>query len=135
MQFQDKSGTTYRYTGVDPWCDADYNKALNVTPGPCLDMSMFVCEPLSSLLKPGVRAAIAVAAFMFTLIIAGIVAYFLLSKASKVRRFVQLTQVRLKGPPRSGPMTLVVTDIEGYSGDCAQLPACTSLKVLVLQLR
>jgi hypothetical protein len=77
---------------------------------------MFVCEPLSDLLKPGIRAAIAVAGVVFLMIVGGTVAYFVLSKASKFRRFLALSATRLKGAPRSGRMTLVVTDIEGYSG-------------------
>lgn len=116
LQFTDKSGGTYRYTGIDSWCDAGYNKALNITPGPCLDVSMFVCEPLSNVLKPGIRAAIAVGGVVFLLIVGGTVAYFVLSKASKFRRFLVLNATRLKGTPRAGRMTLVVTDIEGYSG-------------------
>jgi hypothetical protein len=118
VQFQDKSGSSKRYTGVDQWCDADYNSQppRNISPGPCLDMSIFVCEPLTRTLPPGVRAAIAVASFMFAVIVLGIVAYFVLAKASKFRRYLTLAGIRLKGAPRSGRMSLVVTDIEGYSG-------------------
>jgi hypothetical protein len=118
VQFQDKSGSSKRYTGIDQWCDADYNSQPphNITPGPCLDMSIFVCEPFTRTLPPGVRAAIAVAAFIFMVIVLGIMAYFVLAKASKFRRYLALARIRLKGAPRSGRMSLVVTDIEGYSG-------------------
>lgn len=119
LQFYDKSDGRYPYTGINDWCDADFNSKVlaNVTPGPCLDMSIFYCKPVSDrLLKPGVRAAVAVAAILVFIIVVGCLAHVLLAKASKFRRFLELATIRMKGPPRSGRMSLVVTDIEGYSG-------------------
>lgn len=134
VQFQDKAGSSQRYTGIDQWCDADYNShpPRNIAPGPCLDMSIFVCEPLNQKLPPGVRAAIAVAAFVFVVIVLGMVAYFVLAKASNFRRYLALARIRLKGAPRSGRMSLVVTDIEGYSG---VLPAQQRMPGCILYLQ
>jgi hypothetical protein len=117
LQFYEKSSGRYPYAGVNNWCDADFNSRVlaNVTPGPCLDMSIFYCQRISTL-KPGVQAAVAVAAVLAFLIVVGSLAHVLLAKASKFRRFLELATIRMKGPPRSGRMSLVVTDIEGYSG-------------------
>lgn len=132
-QFYDKSSGRYPYRGVDRWWDQDYNSQVldNVTPGPQLDMYIFYCTPLdSNVLKPGVRAAIAVAAFLILFIVVGTISYLVLAKASKFRRFLALSAIRIKGPPRSGRMSLVVTDIEGYSGEScprnhANVTACS----------
>lgn len=111
----------YRYQGVDSWCDETYNCQVltNVTPRPCFNMSIFYCHPLpivETTLKPSVRAAIAVAAFLTTAVVLTVIGYLMLAKASKFRRSLMLSAIRLKGPPRHGRMSLVVTDIEGYSG-------------------
>ena len=127
LQFFDKQDTQYHYVGVDSWCDPTYNakELINVTPmEPCLDMSIFYCVAQNRGLLPSVRAAIGVAAIMVFLVLIGALVYMLLAKASKVKRSLALSAVRLKGPPRHGKMTLVVTDIEGYSGECC---GCQSL--------
>lgn len=118
-QFYDMSSGRYLYHGIDKFWDEDYNSQvlLNVTPGPWLDMYIFYCMP-NDVLKPGVKAAIAVAAFLLVCVVLGLLSYLLLAKASKFRRFLALSAIRIKGPPRSGRIALVVTDIEGYSGDC-----------------
>jgi hypothetical protein len=112
------SAGRYLYTGVDTFLDEDYDSQvlLNVTPGPRLDMYIFYCTPVDSDMKPRNKAAIAVAAFLLVVIVVGTLSYLLLAKASKFRRFLVLSAIRIKGPPRSGRMSLVVTDIEGYSG-------------------
>jgi hypothetical protein len=82
-------------------------------------MSIFTCEPIDrNKLPPGARAGIAVAAFLAAVVIITLAAYLMLAKASKFRRHLMLSANRLKGAPRSGRMSLVVTDIEGYSGEC-----------------
>lgn len=118
LQFYDKKqGSGYSYHGIDNWCDASHNALLNTSALPCLNMSIFSCEPISNgVLPPGIKAAIAVAAFLAFCAVMGLIAYLTLAKASKFKRYLTLSAVRLKGPPRHGRMTLVVTDIEGYSG-------------------
>lgn len=79
-------------------------------------MEIFFCQPINrGALTPGTKAAIAIVVF---LVFAGAIAYLMLAKASKFRRFLALSAIRIKGPPRNGRMSLVVTDIEGYSGVC-----------------
>jgi hypothetical protein len=120
LQFFDKSNSRYLYTGISDWCDPTYNSQVlvNVTPSPCLNMSIFYCTPLADRsMKPGMRVGVAIAAVLAVLIVVGFLAHMLLAKASKFRRFLELATIRMKGPPRSGRMSLVVTDIEGYSGE------------------
>jgi hypothetical protein len=113
------SSGRYLYSGIDKFSDEDYNSKVlnNVTPGPRLEMYIFYCTPVRSGLGPGTKAAIAIAAFLLVFIVVGTISYLLLAKASKFRRFLALSAIRIKGPPRSGRMSLVVTDIEGYSGE------------------
>lgn len=121
VQRYNQTGDRYRYRGIDSWCDG----SSGATPlDPCPDMSIFECEPIDDLLKrhlpAGTKAAIAVGAFLVTLLVLGLLGYLMLAKASKFRRYLALSTIRLKGAPRSGRMTLVVTDIEGYSGTFLQ---------------
>jgi hypothetical protein len=130
------SSGRYLYHGVDRFWDEEYNSQVlfNVTPGPRLDMYIFYCTP-NDVLKPGVKAAIAVAAFLLVFIVVGTLSYLLLAKASKFRRFLALSAIRIKGPPRSGRIALVVTDIEGYSGECDSYARdCDSLFPILLCL-
>eukprot|EP00878_Enallax_costatus_P027375 GHUV01029459.1.p1 GENE.GHUV01029459.1~~GHUV01029459.1.p1 ORF type:complete len:331 (+),score=64.27 GHUV01029459.1:448-1440(+) len=84
--------------------------------GDCLDMYTFQCrlheEPQLSLQgKVGLALG---GALMFVVLV--VAANMCMAYASKVRRLYVRAKMRLQGVPKHGKMSLVVTDIEGYSG-------------------
>eukprot|EP00878_Enallax_costatus_P015727 GHUV01016478.1.p1 GENE.GHUV01016478.1~~GHUV01016478.1.p1 ORF type:complete len:735 (+),score=173.20 GHUV01016478.1:1352-3556(+) len=83
--------------------------------GDCLDMYTFQCrlheEPQLSLQgKVGLALG---GALMFVVLV--VAANMCMAYASKVRRLYVRAKMRLQGVPKHGKMSLVVTDIEGYS--------------------
>lgn len=81
----------------------------------CLEASIFSCVPNSSELTPPQRAGVGVAATAAVLALL-VIANVCMVNASWLRRMVTRARYRLAGAPRHGRMSLVITDIEGYSG-------------------
>lgn len=71
--------------------------------------------PNSSELTPPQRAGVGVAATAAVLALL-VIANVCMVNASWLRRMVTRARYRLAGAPRHGRMSLVITDIEGYSG-------------------
>ncbi|KAF6240831.1 hypothetical protein COO60DRAFT_1708984 [Scenedesmus sp. NREL 46B-D3] len=83
--------------------------------GPCLKAYIFSCSPrqppqLSLMQQVAVGMAVA-----FCSVLLAVMANTCMAHASKVRRYYIRAKTRLKGTPKHGRMSLVVTDIEGYS--------------------
>lgn len=99
----------------------------------CADVHIFRCalpSPPALTLKQQVAVGIIVAVCCVALLIA---ANICMAHANKMRRYYMRAKTRLQGSPKHGRLSLVVTDIEGYSGEYFTLAGHTHIKIAQLQ--
>jgi hypothetical protein len=94
------------------WCNASQGPH----DGHCVDAYIFKCslrQPPQLTLAQQVAVGVAVA---ICVVLLAVLVNMCMAHASKMRRYYVRAKTRLQGTPKHGRMSLVVTDIEGYSG-------------------
>jgi hypothetical protein len=94
------------------WCDASQLPQH----GHCVDAYIFKCslrQPPHLTLAQQVAVGVVVA---FCVVLLAVLVNMCMAHASRMRRYYMRAKTRLQGTPKHGRMSLVVTDIEGYSG-------------------
>jgi hypothetical protein len=126
------SSARVRVNFTQAWCNSSHE---NHT-GHCIDAYIFKCalrQPPQLTLAQQVAVGVAVS---FCIVLLAVMANTCMAHASKVRRYYIRAKTRLQGAPKHGRMSLVVTDIEGYSGGhvavwCSQMNAVYSSQSIV----
>jgi hypothetical protein len=84
--------------------------------GHCLEAYIFKCSlPQQAHLTLAQQVGVGIVAACCVVLLA-VMANMCMAHASKMRRYYIRAKTRLQGTPKHGRMSLVVTDIEGYSG-------------------
>jgi hypothetical protein len=89
-------------------------------------MELFNCQGLDNALTPAAIAGLAVGLFA-ALVLLFLALNLCCARASKLRRYYMRVKMQLKGAPKSGRLSLVITDIEGYSGKSSAAVAQTAV--------